>query len=331
MQIAVVGSGYVGLVTASCLAELGHDVNCVDIDRERIASLNRGEVPIYEEFLGELLNRHRGRGLHFTESLADAVDKSTVIFIAVGTPSAENGESDLSYVEAVARDVARHANSYKVIVEKSTVPVCTCDWIRRIVAKSARFSGLEVVSNPEFLREGTAVSDFLCPDRIVVGADSIHAADLLCEVYRPLTDGSYYQRESALCRKDSPAKLIVTRTKSAELIKHAANAFLALKISFINAVANVCENVDADIAEVCQGIGADIRIGNRFLNPGIGYGGSCFPKDLKAFQRVASEAGYVTQGSHRDQRGAAAPLSSQSPKRPLEPSWKAGGRARIGV
>jgi UDPglucose 6-dehydrogenase len=151
---------------------------------------------------------------------------------------------------------------------------------------------LEVVSNPEFLREGTAVSDFLCPDRIVVGADSIHAADLLCEVYRPLTDGSYYQRESALCRKDSPAKLIVTRTKSAELIKHAANAFLALKISFINAVANVCENVDADIAEVCQGIGADIRIGNRFLNPGIGYGGSCFPKDLKAFQRVASEAGY---------------------------------------
>jgi len=292
MNIAVIGSGYVGLVTAACLAELGHHVSCVDIDRERISALNRGEVPIFEELLPELLNRHRGQSLHFTDSLSEAIDESSVIFVAVGTPSTENGESDLSYVEAVARDIARHATSYKVIVEKSTVPVCTCDWIRKIVAKSARFAGLEVVSNPEFLREGSAVSDFLCPDRIVVGADSAKAAQLLCDVYRPLTDGSYYRSETALCRKELPAKLIVTQTKSAELIKHAANAFLALKISFINAVANVCENVDADVVEVCQGLGSDSRIGERFLNPGIGYGGSCFPKDLKAFQRVASESGY---------------------------------------
>jgi UDPglucose 6-dehydrogenase len=292
MNIAVIGSGYVGLVSAACLAELGHNVTCVDIDHERIASLQRGEVPIFEELLPELLERHRGKSLAFTHSLKDAVEASSAIFIAVGTPSAENGESDLSYVEAVARDVAQLATGYKVLVEKSTVPVCTCDWIQKIVARSARFSELEVASNPEFLREGTAVSDFLCPDRIVVGCDSARAADLMQEIYRPLSDGSYYKRSNALCRKDHPARLIATRTKSAELIKHAANAFLALKISFINAVANICENVDADIAEVCRGIGSDERIGNRFLNPGIGYGGSCFPKDLRAFQKIAEETGY---------------------------------------
>lgn len=292
MDISIVGSGYVGLVTAACLAEIGHHVTCVDIDRERIAALRGGEVPIFEEMLPDLLARHRGKSLHFTDSLAEAVEASSIIFIAVGTPSAENGDSDLSYVETVARDVAQHAKGYKVLVEKSTVPVCTCDWIQRIVTRASKATSLEIASNPEFLREGTAVNDFLCPDRIVIGCDSTRAEDLLRGVFRPLTNGSYYNRKDAICRKQGAARLIVTRTRSAELIKHAANAFLALKISFINAVANICENVNADISEVCNGIGSDERIGSRFLNPGIGYGGSCFPKDLKAFQHVASEVGY---------------------------------------
>jgi len=292
LRIAVVGSGYVGLVTAACLAEVGHQVICVDIDQEKIAALQRGEVPIFEEFLPELLDRHRGRRLQLTTSLPEAVETCSVIFIAVGTPAAESGESDLSFVEAVARDIARSATEYTVIVEKSTVPVCTCEWIRKIVTLNSKFPDIDVVSNPEFLREGMAVTDFLCPDRIVVGADQQRATELLSEVYRPLTSGSYYQSENAICRKSSGAWLIVTQTKSAELIKHASNAFLALKISFINAVANVCENVGADVLEVCNGIGADSRIGPRFLNPGLGYGGSCFPKDLKAFYAVAAESGY---------------------------------------
>jgi UDPglucose 6-dehydrogenase len=291
MQIAVIGSGYVGLVTAACLAEIGHRVTCVDVDHVRVEALRRGETPIFEETLPELLNRHRGVGLHFTDSLAEAIKEASVIFIAVGTPSSESGESDLSFVEAAARDVARLSSGYKLLVEKSTVPVCTCDWIRWLVLRSVCNGEIEVASNPEFLREGTAVRDFLDPDRIVVGCDSQVAAGLMRAVYQPLTDGSYYARPDALVRRDHPARLIATRTKSAELIKHAANAFLAMKISFINAVANVCENVEADITEVCEGIGSDQRIGNRFLNPGIGYGGSCFPKDLKAFYSVAAEAG----------------------------------------
>jgi UDPglucose 6-dehydrogenase len=295
MQIAVIGSGYVGLVTAACLSEIGHQVTCVDIDRERIARLRSGEVPIFEESLPELLGRHRGKTLHFTDSLEEAIAPAAVAFIAVGTPSAENGESDLSYVETAARDVARFSTGHKLLVEKSTVPVCTCDWIRKIVAKNARLGTIEVASNPEFLREGSAVRDFLSPDRIVIGCDSQWAEKLLREVYKPLTDGSYYARRDAHLSRKEPARLIATRTKSAELIKHAANAFLALKISFINAVANICENVDADISEVCEGIGSDERIGSRFLNAGIGYGGSCFPKDLKAFQSVAAEAGYDFQ------------------------------------
>jgi len=295
-KIAVVGSGYVGLVAAACLAEIGHSVVCVDNDQARIRALRNGAIPIHEKFLPELLTRHRGTRLTFSDSLADAVQSSTVIFIAVGTPAKENGEADLFYVESVAREVARNLNDYKVIVEKSTVPVYTNEWIRRAMhLRKAASSDFEVVSNPEFLREGTAVSDFLYPDRIVIGANTGRAVDIMKELYRPLTEGSYYSRPDRIPEPDGavlPPKLIQTSAKSAELIKHASNAFLAMKISFINAVANVCEEVGADIEEVAQGVGSDPRIGSRFLCAGIGYGGSCFPKDVSAFWTVARECGY---------------------------------------
>ena len=298
MQIAVVGSGYVGLVAAACFAEIGHDVLSIDNDAEKIARLQQGEVPIHEESLPELLERHSGKKLNFSTDLAGAVRQSSAIFIAVGTPSTEEGDADLSYVESVSRAVAGAINDYKVVVEKSTVPVFTSHWIRKVMLLDGAPADLfDVASNPEFLREGTAVVDFLYPDRIVTGADTARCSELLTEIYRPLTDGSYYQRRDrvsvpAPARWSPPAKLIVTSTKSAEIIKHASNAFLATKISFINAVANICESVGADVKEVCEGIGSDARIGNRFLNPGIGYGGSCFPKDLKAFRHVARENGY---------------------------------------
>ena len=225
-----------------------------------------------------------------------AVKASQAIFVAVGTPPTEQGEADLSYVESVARSISGAINGYKVVVEKSTVPVYTSDWVRKIILRNAaRPDSFDVASNPEFLREGTAVTDFLYPDRIVVGADSERCAEVLREIYAPLTDGSYYRRKDAIPAPDRahiPPPLIVTSAKSAELIKHASNAFLAMKISFINAVASICESVGADVQQVCQGIGTDTRIGPRFLNPGIGYGGSCFPKDLMAFRAVARECGY---------------------------------------
>ncbi len=296
MQITVVGSGYVGLVAGACFADLGHDVILVDNDQEKLAALKAGQSPIHEKFLPELLERHRGRKLTFSDDLRGAVEISSAIFIAVGTPPTEHGDADLSYVESVARSISEGIHGYKVIVEKSTVPVYTNEWIRRIILRNAAAPDLfDVASNPEFLREGTAVTDFLYPDRIVVGADNERCAQVMREVYAPLTDGSYYQRQDAIPRPDrvkTPPPLIVTSAKSAELIKHASNAFLAMKISFINAVASVCESVGANVQQVCQGIGTDSRIGNRFLNPGIGYGGSCFPKDLKAFRAVARECGY---------------------------------------
>lgn len=296
VKIAVVGSGYVGLVAAACFAELGHQVICVDNDPFKIAALNRGETLIHEQYLPELLARHRGRRLTFSSALPDAVRSSSVIFVAVGTPPLETGDADLSYVEAVAREIAESLNEYKIVVEKSTVPVYTSEWIRRVIklagADSAEF---DVVSNPEFLREGTAVTDFLYPDRIVIGADTPRAAKLVQQIYAPLTNGTYQAGESCIPRPPGvtiPARLILTSAKSAELIKHASNAFLALKISFINAVANVCEAVKADIEEVALGVGTDSRIGRRFLRAGIGYGGSCFPKDVSAFRSVARECGY---------------------------------------
>jgi UDPglucose 6-dehydrogenase len=296
LRIAVVGSGYVGLVAAACFAELGHHVISIDNDQQKIAMLNRGEVPIHEEFLPELLGRHRGKLLAFSSDLPAAVRESQAVFIAVGTPSTEFGDADLSYVEQVSREVASAIDEYKIVVEKSTVPVFTSNWVRRVMLlDGAGADNFDVASNPEFLREGTAVGDFLYPDRIVVGADTERCASLLREIYEPLTSGAYYKGKSIIPNTTGapiPPPIIVTSTKSAELIKHASNAFLATKISFINAVANICEVVGADIKEVCEGIGTDSRIGRRFLNPGIGYGGSCFPKDLKAFSSVARETGY---------------------------------------
>ena len=296
MQVAVVGSGYVGLVAGACLADLGHDVILVDIDHDKLVALQSGQVPIHEKFLPELLQRHRGSRLKFSDDIQKTARACEVIFIAVGTPPTEQGEADLSYVESVARSISGAINDYKVVVEKSTVPVYTSDWIRKIILRNAvPPDSFDVASNPEFLREGTAVTDFLYPDRIVLGADSERCAAVLRKVYAPLTDGGYYRRPDAIPRPDRtqiPPPLIITSAKSAELIKHASNAFLAMKISFINAVASICESVGGNVQQVCQGIGTDTRIGPRFLNPGIGYGGSCFPKDLMAFRSVARECGY---------------------------------------
>ncbi len=296
MRIAVVGSGYVGLVAGACFADLGHDVVLVDNDKPKLEALRNGQVPIHEKFLPELLTRHRGQRLTFSDDLTEAVRVSSVIFVAVGTPPTESGEADLSYVESVAREISGGVNDYKVVVEKSTVPVYTSDWVRKIMLRSGTDpQSFDVASNPEFLREGTAVTDFLFPDRIVIGCDSERSAQVLREVYGPLTDGSYYERTDAIPQPDRaliPPPMIVTSTKSAELIKHASNAFLAMKISFINAVASVCESVGADVNQVVHGVGTDSRIGSRFLNPGIGYGGSCFPKDVMAFRAVARESGY---------------------------------------
>ncbi len=296
MHITVVGSGYVGLVAGACFAELGHDVIVVDNDQQKVAALTRGEVPIHEKFLPELMARHRDRRLTFSGDLTAAVRASSAIFIAVGTPPTEHGEADLSYVESVAREVASAINGYKIVVEKSTVPVYTSNWVRTVMLRNgASADSFDVASNPEFLREGTAVTDFLFPDRIVLGADTERCVSVLRDIYRPLQDGSYYQGASAIPAPDNanvPPSVIVTSAKSAELIKHASNAFLAMKISFVNAVASICESVGADVQQVCQGMGSDSRIGSKFLNPSIGYGGSCFPKDLMAFRAVARQCGY---------------------------------------
>jgi UDPglucose 6-dehydrogenase len=296
MRIAVVGSGYVGLVAGACFADLGHDVILVDNDQAKVSALRHGEVPIHEKFLPELLNRHRGHRLTFSDNLTEAVRLSSAIFVAVGTPPTDTGDADLSYVESVAREISGGIDEYKVVIEKSTVPVYTSEWVRKIMLRNgAEPDTFDVASNPEFLREGSAVTDFLFPDRIVLGCDNERAAQVLREIYAPMTDGTYYQRTDAIPQPDRaviPPLIIVTSTKSAEIIKHASNAFLAMKISFINAVASVCESVGADVNQVVHGVGTDSRIGPRFLNPGIGYGGSCFPKDVMAFRAVARECSY---------------------------------------
>ena len=295
VKIAVVGSGYVGLVAAVCFAEMGHSVLCVDNDARKVKALQGGDALIHETHLPELLDRHRNTRIEFTTDLANATREADAIFIAVGTPQSETGDADLSYVEAVASEIARSIDGYKVLVEKSTVPVYTNEWIRRVVERNGVAREMfDVVSNPEFLREGTAVADFLHPDRIVVGADSDRAARVLQEIYLPLTSGEYYERSEAIggaCSVAQPPALLLTSTKSAEIIKHASNAFLAMKISFINAVSNLCEAADANVEQVARGIGLDSRIGPKFLRPGIGYGGSCFPKDVAAFRSVAQQMG----------------------------------------
>src|SRR5665213_1929912 len=295
VSICIIGSGYVGLVAAVCFAEMGHHVTCVDNDEARIKTLTEGGVPIFEKHLPELLAMHRGRGMEFTSNLAGAVKRSEAIFIAGGTPQGENGAADLSYVEAVVAEIARSIDGYKVLIEKSTVPVYTNEWIRRVLGRhKIDPQWYDVVSNPEFLREGSAIMDFLHPDRTVVGAGSERSASLMRRIYEPLTGGSYYDQPGALagaCSASHPAPLVVTSAQSAEIIKHASNAFLALKISFINAVANLAETVDADIEDIAAGIGLDSRIGPKFLRAGLGYGGSCFPKDVAAFHWVAQQQG----------------------------------------
>ena len=295
ISIAVVGSGYVGLVAAACFAEIGHQVVCVDNDERKVAMLRAGGVPIHEEHLKELLDRHRDRSLTFTSDLREATREAQAIFIAVGTPQSGSGSADLSYVDAVASEIARSIDSYKVLVEKSTVPVYTNEWVRRVIERNGVPRELfDVASNPEFLREGTAVGDFLHTDRIVVGTDSERAASLMSAIYEPLTGGAYYERPDGIpgaCSAQALPPIVHVSTKAAELIKHASNAFLAVKISFINVVANICEAVGADVKQVAQGMGMDARIGSRFLEAGIGYGGSCFPKDVAAFRYVAEQCG----------------------------------------
>jgi len=295
VSICVIGSGYVGLVASVCFGEMGHSVICVDNDEAKVKTLREGGVPIFEDHLPQLLARHRGQAVEFTSNLAAAVDRCEAVFIAVGTPQGDTGAADLSYVEAVVSEIARQITSYKVIVEKSTVPVYTNEWIQRVLHRhGVDPKNFDVVSNPEFLREGSAVIDFLHPDRIVIGANSERAAEVLRRIYQPLTAGSYYDRPEALagaCSASNPARIVVTSAQSAEIIKHASNAFLALKISFINAVANLAEAVDADIEDISAGMGLDSRIGSKFLRAGLGYGGSCFPKDVAAFHWVAQQHG----------------------------------------
>jgi UDPglucose 6-dehydrogenase len=295
IPITVVGSGYVGLVATACFAEIGHRVICVDNDEAKLRTLAAGGVPIHEEYLPELLDRHRGHSIEFTSDLRAATQSAQAVFIAVGTPQSRTGSADLSYVDAVASEIARSIDEYKVIIEKSTVPVYTNEWVRRVIERNGVARELfDVASNPEFLREGTAVVDFLHADRIVIGTDSDRAADLLKRIYDPLTSGAYYRSDGAVpgcCNDARRPPLLQTSTKAAEIIKHASNAFLATKISFINVVANICEAAGADIEQVARGIGLDSRIGPKFLRAGIGYGGSCFPKDVAAFRYVAEQLG----------------------------------------
>ncbi|MCE0496745.1 MAG: UDP-glucose/GDP-mannose dehydrogenase family protein [Methylacidiphilales bacterium] len=276
MNLAIVGSGYVGLVTGACFAEVGHRVICVDNDLKKVHQLQDGNIPIYEPGLEEIVKRNVAAGrLSFTASIGDAVEASKVIFIAVPTPPQPDGSVDLSFVEGVAREIAIHIKEYRIVVDKSTVPVKTGEKVAQTINRYNPGAPIDVVSNPEFLREGSAVEDLMKPDRIVVGVSSERAVGPMKEIYEPFK-----------------VPIMITDLNSAELIKHASNSFLALKISYINAVAAVCEASGANVERVADGMGADKRIGRDFLNAGVGYGGSCFPKDLSAFIRISEELGY---------------------------------------
>ncbi len=282
MKITVIGTGYVGLVSGTCLAEVGNDVLCLDVDANKIRILNEGGIPIHEPGLEAMVARNKAAGrLRFTTDVAEAVAYGTIQFIAVGTPPDEDGSADLQYVVAAARSIGRHMTDYRMVVDKSTVPVGTADKVRAAIAEELKARGVDVpysvVSNPEFLKEGAAVEDFMKPDRIIVGAEDARAIDLMHQLYAP------FQRNHE--------RLIVMDVHSAELTKYAANAMLATRISFMNELANLAEKLGADIELVRQGIGADPRIGYHFLYPGCGYGGSCFPKDVQALSRTAHDAG----------------------------------------
>jgi len=278
MKITIVGTGYVGLVTGTCLAETGNEVICVDIDERKVARMKSGEVPIYEPHLDILFERNINAGrLTFTTALKEGLDHGDIIFLALPTPEDEDGSADLSYVLGVAKEIGKHISEYKVVVDKSTVPVGTAEKVQQAIAMETT-TPFDVVSNPEFLREGFAVDDFLKPERIVIGASSQRAIDLMQKLYKPFV------------RSGNP--IIVMDEKSAELTKYASNAFLATKITFMNEIANYCELVGANVDMVRRGMGTDSRIGKRFLFPGIGYGGSCFPKDVKALQKSGMDSGY---------------------------------------
>ncbi|MDV2999572.1 MAG: UDP-glucose 6-dehydrogenase TuaD [Chroococcopsis gigantea SAG 12.99] len=309
MRVCVIGTGYVGLVTGVCLSRIGHDVICVDNNEEKVKLMKAGQSPIFEPGLSELMQSSTASGrLEFTTDLEAGVKHGEILFIAVGTPALPNGESDTRYVEAVARGIGNHLNGgYKVIVNKSTVPIGSGDWVRMIVLdgvaerqKSPVTAGggsnlealkhdFDVVSNPEFLREGSAVYDTFNPDRIVLGSNSGKAIAMMQELYAPLVSRQFSEENNL-----HPVPVVVTDLSSAEMIKYAANAFLAVKISFINEVANICDRVGADVTQVAKGIGLDSRIGSKFLQAGIGWGGSCFPKDVSALVHTAEDYGYET-------------------------------------
>ncbi len=295
MNLAVIGCGYVGLVTGACLAEAGHNVVCTDVDTGRIAQLQAGKVPIYEQHLDKVLDSARKSGkISFTADAGEAIRGSDAIFICVGTPPKENGDADLSAIDNVARQIATEARSPKLVIEKSTVPARTGLELRRALNAYSRNSGLtfRVVSNPEFLREGTAVGDFFHPDRIVVGVEDESAAAQMREIYRPILERKFRCPVHEHSCPDGPAAhLLVTTINSAELIKHASNSFLALKISYANVIADLCEKIGADVEEVTQAMGLDPRIGGQFLRAGLGFGGFCFPKDLQAFVHLAGTVG----------------------------------------
>ena len=292
MKISVIGAGYVGLTTAACLAQIGHDVFCSESDLEKLGKLQNGPMPIFEPHLDEVVEASRTAGRLRFGSTEDAIAWGEAIFICVGTPPLPNGDADLSAIEVVARMIAKRAHGYRLVIEKSTVPVQTGAQLRKhLSVHSANGLRHDVASNPEFLREGTSVEDFLHPDRIVIGVDTQRAEETLREIYKPILEQRFTCPVHKRCEKRREPHFLVTDTGSAELIKHASNSFLAMKISFINMVANLCEAVGADVTKVAEGMGLDPRIGSSFLNPGIGFGGFCFPKDVQAFIRIAEKSG----------------------------------------
>ncbi len=283
MNIAIVGTGYVGLVTGTCFAQMGNNVICVDIDKDKIEGLKKGIIPIYEPGLDSMIEKnYKSKNINFTTNLEEALEKSTVVFIAVGTPMSEDGSADLQYVLTVAKDIGKYMNDYKVVIDKSTVPVGTADKVRDTIQaeldKREKNINFDVVSNPEFLKEGAAIVDFMKPNRVVIGAESEKAMEIMKELYRPFTLNH--------------ERFIGMDTRSAELTKYAANAMLATKISFMNEMSQIAENVGANINMVRRGIGSDNRIGYSFIYPGCGYGGSCFPKDVNALVKIAEDSGY---------------------------------------
>lgn len=274
MKIAIIGTGHVGLVSGVCFSEIGHEVICIDSDKQKIKNIEQDKLPIYEPGLEELFKKNKSK-MKFTSSIAEGIQSVEIIFICVGTPPKPSGDADLSAVENVVTQIAHNMKEYKLVVEKSTVPVQTGIKVKQVMRSVTKDIPFDVASNPEFLREGSAIHDFMHPDRIVIGVESKRAENLLVELHKPLN-----------------TKILITDIESAELIKHASNSFLATKISFINAVANICELAGADVKKVAEGIGLDHRIGSKFLDAGIGFGGSCFPKDLSAFRKIAEKLGY---------------------------------------